>query len=227
MNGITDVTTRGDFLDRCIIIEMPVISDKERLLEDELRSYWDEYRPSVFGGLCDAISSALANYHIVKMPERPRMADFAQWVTAAEPTLGWERGSFLHAYWEKRRHLNEISLEANPLATAVLALVEDISPRDWIGTATELLSQLEVYVDQRTVKSKDWPKAANKLSNQLNRIAPSLREKGILIERSKSGNRSIMITQLETEIYDADGSQTENDLSSIGEIEIFTAEVIR
>ncbi|MFW5916369.1 MAG: hypothetical protein ACOCTM_02730 [Bacteroidota bacterium] len=226
MNGITDVSTRSDFLDRCIIVNMPVIPNRKRLREYELNSYWEEHKAGIFGHLCDSISTALSDYQKVNIPEPPRMADFAHWVTAAEPAIGWESGAFLNAYENKRKQLNEITIEANPVASAVLRLMAHVKGQEWIGTPSELLSALELYTNERTVKSKEWPKAPNALSNQLSRIAPSLQEKGILIERGKSGSRSIMITQLETETHDANESHAEEDLSDTGEIEISIEEDI-
>jgi len=35
------------------------------------------------------------------------MADFAQWVTAAENGLGWEPNSFIEAYYNNRRAMPE------------------------------------------------------------------------------------------------------------------------
>jgi hypothetical protein len=44
-------------------------------------------------GLLDAVSTALANLVTVRLAERPRMADFAKWVSAAEPALEWTHTS--------------------------------------------------------------------------------------------------------------------------------------
>ena len=40
------------------------------------------------------------------------MADFARWVVAAEPALGWPAGSFLKAYTGNRDAIHEIALDA-------------------------------------------------------------------------------------------------------------------
>lgn len=224
MNGITDVSPRSDFLDRCIIVDMPVIPNRKRLREYELNSYWEEHKAGIFGHLCDTISTALSNYQKVKIPDPPRMADFAHWVTAAEPAIGWKSGAFLNAYANKRKQLNEISIEANPVASAVLRLMADAKGREWIGTPSELLNALELYTDERTVKSKDWPKAPNALSNQLSRIAPSLQEKSILIERGKSGSRSIRIIPVEPASSESEVNQGSHDRSENVEKAVYVEE---
>ena len=224
MNGITDVSTRSDFLDRCIIVNMPVIPNRKRLREYELNRYWEEHKAGIFGHLCDSISTALSDYQKVNIPEPPRMADFAHWVTAAEPAIGWESGAFLNAYENKRKQLNEITIEANPVASAVLRLMAHAKGQEWIGTPSELLSALELYTDERTVKSKEWPKAPNALSNQLSRIAPSLQEKGILIERGKSGSRSIRIIPVEPASSEPEVNQGAHDRNENMEMAVYVEE---
>jgi hypothetical protein len=105
------------------------------------------------------------------------MADFAVWATAAEVSLGWERGSFIKAYSGNRKEATETALEADPVAEAVLKLLKDES--QWSGTATELWKELGELVDDDVRHSKDWPGAPNSLSGRLKRLAPSLRATGI------------------------------------------------
>jgi len=57
----------------------------------------------ILGVLLDAVSCALRRVKKVKLDRLPRMADFAEWATAAEPALGWEQGTFMLAYDAKSR----------------------------------------------------------------------------------------------------------------------------
>jgi len=196
MNGITDISRRSDFMDRSIIINMPVIQKESRLPESTLKSYWKDCKSSIFGHLCNALSAALANYEHINLGNLPRMADFAQWVTAGESAFGWKQGSFLNAYENARANLTEMTIEADPVASAMISLMESHPEDTWMGTATDLLNVLELYADNRMIKSKDWPKAANVLSNQLRRSSADLRTKGISIEWGKSGNRFITVQQI-------------------------------
>ena len=55
-------------------------------------------RPGILGALLDAASAALANHADVnaRLEGRlPRMADFAIWVEAAAPAIGWRAGRVL------------------------------------------------------------------------------------------------------------------------------------
>jgi hypothetical protein len=119
------------------------------------------------------------------------MADFAIWVTAAEPVLGWPSGSFLEAYTGNRGAVVEQSLEADQVAVAVRLLMAE---RDsWVGNASVLLETLEALIPESTKRSKVWPKAAHILSNRLKRASTFLRKVGLEVEFSKSGDRKITI----------------------------------
>ena len=102
------------------------------------------------------------------------MADFAQWMAAAEPGLGWEEGSFLSVYLANREDAVQASLEADPIAQAVLKMVEEGFAEDgrWEGSATELLPVLEDHVSENVKKSRIWPKTASMLPSGSRRPRP-------------------------------------------------------
>lgn len=66
---------------------LPTIPASERQFEGEFNRALAHDAPRIFAGLLDAVSAALANLTTVALSEPPRMADFAKWVTAAEPAL--------------------------------------------------------------------------------------------------------------------------------------------
>ena len=157
-----------------------------------LRS-WSRVNRGVLGALCDAVSAALRNIGEVKLEKVPRMADFAEWVTAAEPALPWEKGTFLIEYIYNRECLVDIALEADPVGTAVMELMGKYG--EWSGTPTDLLNALNKIVPKVLQRRNTWPKRPNTLSNRLSQVAPALRKKGIEFEKSKSGQRKITITK--------------------------------
>ncbi len=192
MNGISDFASRHDLADRSLIVQLPPIPKKKRVSEDELMMYWDLTRDKLFGGLCNALSVALANIGSAKLPYRHRMADFASWATAAEPAFGWEHGTFIRAYENNQRRLVDIAIEADIVAVEIVRLIQSHRDHEWTGTATELLRQTESLNPELSFL-KIWPKQANVFSGKLRRAAAALREKGIEIEWIKSGDRVIHI----------------------------------
>jgi hypothetical protein len=82
LNGIDEVVTRGDLLDRAIVITLPRIEQDARETE---RDFWTDFRhdaPFLLGALLDAVVRALKNSNL-RLAELPRMADFVTWVAAA------------------------------------------------------------------------------------------------------------------------------------------------
>lgn len=95
LNGIDTLTHRQDLSDRSLIFNLPQIEDKDRRLESR---FWDTFnaaRPRIMGALLDAVAMALQNIDSIRLKLLPRMADFAMWVSAAEPSLPWP-ARFIH-----------------------------------------------------------------------------------------------------------------------------------
>ena len=180
MNGITDVATRADLLDRAILLPLSPIPEEERRAEAELWKEFGEALPNILGGIFGAVSCALRELPNVELASRPRMADFAEWATAAEAALGMAPGEFMEAYAGSRLEVNRLALEADPVAGAVVKLMEERD--EWTGTATELLKELDKRVDEGVRRYKTWPKQPQYLSRHLKRLAPVLRAEGIEVE---------------------------------------------
>jgi putative DNA primase/helicase len=127
------------------------------------------------------------------------MADFARWVTAAEPALGFASGTILKAYRKNLSGAAAIALEASPVAVAVRGLVRDTGT--WGGTADALLAALLPYAaTEGAALSRAWPKDGARLSGRLRRDAVPLRAAGIEIEftthgRGKTKSRWINLQQ--------------------------------
>jgi uracil-DNA glycosylase family 4 len=194
LNGI-NIITRQDLTDRALFLNLPPITERHR--RDESR-FWREFesaRPRILGALCDAASTALRNLPGVELPEKPRMADFALWVTAAEDALPWTTGEFIKAYIGNRKEAMEIDLEDDPVAMAARAVLAEQG--NWLGTATDLLHKLEKFVPERIRRSSAWPKSARELSGRLRRAAPFLRAQAIEItfrREAHTGRRLIIMT---------------------------------
>jgi hypothetical protein len=201
LNGIEEVATRGDLLDRAITLYLPTIPDDQRKDEKE---FWQEFaraRPQILGALLDSVSSALQRLPSTTLVRKPRMADFALWACAAAEACGWTAQEFLAAYQGVRDAVHELTLEASPVGP----LVRDFAtrPEQWKGTATELLGELELLAEEKTKQQKTWPKNGRALSNVLRRLAPTLRAVGVDVEQTRephTGKRLIVVTSGGTQV---------------------------
>jgi DNA primase catalytic core len=187
LTGIEELERRSDLLDRCIILVLPTIPEGARKSEDRFWKSFNEARSKILGALLDAVVSALANLPEVKEWHLavPRLADFAEWVTAAELALEWPVGTFLQAYGRNRSNADAAAIEASPLGPVLLAWFRE---KEWTGTATQLLEELESF-DSAAMKRTGWPKAAHVLSGALRRIAPNLRKMGLDVSFGKDDDR--------------------------------------
>lgn len=191
INGIEDVATRSDLIDRCLVLSLPAIPKQNRRPESVINSQFAAMWPRVFGALLTAVSVALRELPSVRLTDLPRMADFALWATAAETGLGFAPGEFIRVYTQNRDESNAVLIEASPVAQALQELFSLRSR--WKGTATELLAELNSRQPEADRQRKTgWPLKANTLSNQLARIAPNLRDAGIDVQRRHTKHGSLI-----------------------------------
>lgn len=191
LTSIADVVTRGDLLDRAIVVNLPVLSDGDRLAEAELWRRYDAAAPAILGALLDGVVSALARERTIVIDALPRMADWAIWVTAAEPALGWPEHSILGAYRRMRGGVIEATLDGDPLAVAVRGLA-----RPWTGTAAELLARLA----PEGRLPRGWPESPRALSAALRRLAPGLRRVGLEVSAYREAHTRRRIIRLDEKV---------------------------
>lgn len=216
LTGIEELATRGDLLSRSIVVYLPPISEIGRRAEGD---FWPEFvaaRPRILGALLDAVSGAMREVDNVKLERSPRMADFARWATATEPFLGLEAGEFMSSYDENREEANSVALESSPVASAV-RIYTSREP-DWVGTAGDLLKALSRIADDEARRQFSWPKTPQRLSNELRRLAPSLRADGVDVligdksmREAGTGRRLIRLRKLkDTSSQSSQSSQAAN-----------------
>ena len=199
LTSIDDVATREDLLDRSLVISLPPIPD--HLRTDE-RTFWKNFRSAqahLLGALLDAISAAIKNESKVTLPHPPRLADFARWVTAAEPALGMPNGGLLAALKENRAEAAEAGIDADLVASAVILFME--RRQYWTGTASALLNELDQCTPDRMTRQRLWPKTPTDLGNRLRRVSNLLPQKRVTISfrrRGKGGTRMIELENINT-----------------------------
>jgi hypothetical protein len=190
LNGIGDIASRSDLLDRALLIKLEAIPKDRRKTE---RGFWADFekdKTSIFSALIEAVSFALKNIESTSLAELPRMADFALWATAAEQALGLNTGAFMAAYTQNREDAHAIVLEDSPVFEAIQKICE--KQGSFNGTIKEFLELIDSFADDKTRASKHYPKNARGLRSQLERINPNLRQLDINItfpKRTRDGGQ--------------------------------------
>jgi hypothetical protein len=177
LNGIAVVATRPDLIDRVIHVDLPTIPADARRDDADTHAGWERDQPKVFAGLLDLFSAALAILPTVKLTQKQRMADYERLGEAVARALGFAPGEFQQQYAELVRAGIDRALESNAVAQALdKYIAERVLPLNWQGTAGQLYDLLNTHsIPDRS----SWPRSPKGLSDQLRRIAPAYRAKGI------------------------------------------------
>ncbi|MDD3250141.1 MAG: hypothetical protein PHF23_07245 [Smithellaceae bacterium] len=198
LNGIDALTTRGDLLDRAILLHLPRIEAEDRRTEKEILAEVERIRPGVLGAVLGVISSGLRELPNVRLESKPRMADFAEWVVACEGALGWKPGEFLAAFETNQNESKVALIENDMFAVSLMEFVDGLpDPEKGVtDTAGGLLSILEARSNiTASSMPAGWPKTAKGAGNKLRRIIPALRAIGIEVE-FKTGHRKVRLIEI-------------------------------
>jgi len=193
VNGIDDLATRGDLLDRAVVVHLPAIAAGKRRTEAQLWGDFEKQRPAVLGALLDAVATAQARLSSVALAELPRMADFAQWAAAAGQSLGCAPDAFEMRFARHHIELERMSLESCPIGDPLLRIAER---NTWRGTAGMLLLELDSISLARQRAHRDWPRGFSHLGSLLRRLAPSLRTFGLHVEFLREGHQGERIIEV-------------------------------
>ncbi|HRM55054.1 MAG TPA: hypothetical protein PLS11_14210 [Ottowia sp.] len=177
LNGIAVVATRPDLIDRVIHVDLPTIPADARRDDADTYAGWERDQSKVFAGLLDLFSAALAILPTVKLTQKQRMADYERLGEAVARAMGFAAGEFQQQYAELVRAGIDRALESNAVAQALdRYIAERVLPLNWQGTAGQLYDLLNTHsIPDRS----SWPRSPKGLSDQLRRIAPAYRAKGI------------------------------------------------
>jgi hypothetical protein len=136
LTGVDLVPTRSDILERCLIVRLERIPEKNRLSERKLESLISSLLPGIYGSLLDLMATALRNLPTIELDELPRMGDFYELCIAAGIP------DFVETYSSNIEIGNQAAVEANPIADGIVCLL-DAHKGSWHGTATELIRGLQ------------------------------------------------------------------------------------
>jgi hypothetical protein len=169
LNGISDFVTRGDLLERAVLLRHPPLPERARKPESELWTAFEAAHPRLLGALLDRVSAGFRALPHVALERNPRMLDFARFAAACERGSG-DAPRFERAYAENQAGAHAQALDDSPVTGVLVAFMADRA--EWHGKASELLAELAALVPN---PPRDWPKRANVLSGLLKRLAPNLR----------------------------------------------------
>ena len=189
LTGVDLVPTRSDILERCLIVRLERIPEKNRLSERKLESLTSSLLPGIYGSLLDLMATALRNLPTIELDELPRMVDFYELCIAAGIP------DFVETYSSNLEIGNQAAVEANPIADGIVSLL-DAHNGYWEGTSTELVRKLQ----ELDPTSREFQKLS--ASSVGKRLASSLRGDlkavGVEVDQGKGnkGQRYLILSRV-------------------------------
>jgi hypothetical protein len=189
LNGITGTGSRADFLDRCIILSLPRITEKKRRVESEIEADFTAAHGAILGAILDAVSVGIRELTRTNLAQLPRMADFAKWATACETGFGWAAGTFKKAYAANLKEGVEVAADASPIVAALRSYIAKNG--DFEGTTRTLSKEINDHVGEATYKQKGFPSGPQALGHALKRAVTILHNVGIEATCEKKENGKV------------------------------------
>jgi hypothetical protein len=195
INGISNVVTKSDLLDRSILIELERIPQNKRKSEAELKIEFDKMKPQILGSCFDILSKAIKIKPNIKIKDLPRMADFTEWGYAIAEAMEIGGEAFMKAYKINIDKQNEEAINASPIGIAIIQLLDRESGY-FSAEPSWILEQLNSIAEKNKIDhSRDffWPKNVRYLWKKLLEISPNLKAQGITIQKGRGTKRFIEI----------------------------------
>jgi hypothetical protein len=180
LTGVDLVPTRSDILERCLIVRLERIPEKNRLSERKLESLTSSLLPGIYGSLLDLMVVALRNLPTIELDELPRMVDFTELCIAAGIP------GFAEAYAGNLEVGSQAAVEANPIADGIVCLL-DAHKGSWHGTATELIRGLQELDPTNKLFQK---LSASSIGKQLgSSLRGDLAAVGVKVDQGRTGGQ--------------------------------------
>lgn len=190
INGIVDLATREDMLQRTVCVELPRI-EKNRS-KKELREEWEQQQSQILGALYDLLSKILYQRKVIKIPysEDTRQLDFITNGQAMFNALEVD-DSFPELFNRSSLNVIERSLNHSPVSLALVRLIDN--EHSFAGSMTELLTSLSNKYRPDYYDTKAWPKSPEGLNSTLKRQYSPLRKRGIQIKKERCSYKRIIV----------------------------------
>lgn len=179
LNGIAACITAHDLIDRSVCVEPQRIQTRRE--DGDIQREFEAAYPALVASLFQLMASTLALLPSTRLPdgENIRMAGFARLGVAMERALGEPEGEFLRQFHCARQESVARTIDASPVATALVEWFESrLSAAAELPTKT-LLLEVERF---KPLGAEAWPKSAKGFGDALRRAAPSLRYVGMEVK---------------------------------------------
>jgi hypothetical protein len=207
LNGISEFAGRPDLLERALLVRLPSIPREKRRTESVIFAEFESVRAALLGAILNAAVLALKNKGAVRIPQCPRMADFAEWTAAASPAFSVTPDQMMALLLQNQQEVMLSELDA-PLPQAVFELLEK-EAGGFEGLLRDLLAKLGDLAGEEAVRQKNWPVSSKALRNALARLSPVMRVAGVVFQELKKTNKGRMVRLARQDVGDGTGLRSD------------------
>lgn len=197
LNGIHAFADQPDLAQRCLFLTMRSLEEMERRDEATMASEFEAELPCIFRGLLDLMANIFANLPSAEIMHPERVIAFCRWLSAMEQADGVPSGSYQEAYSIALKNGMLESLLEDPVAAAILNLVDGERVKEWSGTPEELYATLDATVTRRTQWSREWPANEIGLGKRLKSLTAAFKRQGVDVRKHRGRERRYTITRVE------------------------------
>jgi len=205
LNGIDEVATAPDLLDRALVVDLPPVPEDRRQTESAFEEALTRESPRLLGALYDTLARVLAVLPEIRPGHLPRMADFARVGMALEKVLDWAPGAFMAAYGGKQQESLAGILENSEVGKVLVGWLDDQT--EWSGTLSELLTILTENAPEGAALTLGWPRTPRALAGEMKRLTAALRSVGVVVEEGHHPRTRRKILKITRRQKDKDGGE--------------------
>lgn len=175
INGISVSVTQQDLVDRVISVECPLIACRQS--SSQQWKVFEHALPGVLGALFELAVGALRELPNVSLPpeDRPRLLEYVLLGMAMTKATGAQPREFLEQFNATRAETVARTLDASPVAAAVLEFI-DTNPSGIEASVKDILMRLDSY---KPMGAEAWPRTPKGLGDALRRASPALRQMSV------------------------------------------------
>ncbi len=196
LNGVKDFVHASDLVTRTLRIHLPSC-ERKGVSRSALDATFTAARPRILGALLDVAAAGLARLPEVmaQATELPRLGDLRNFVTACEPALGWEPGTWDRITAQAEVTAHSKALESSTVLDALLSFLVQRPQHRWEGKTSDLHRELKTWAKEKGyhVYDKSWPDGPVNLGKLIQHAVLSLNAIGITIEFYRDGPRSARV----------------------------------
>lgn len=166
--------------DRAVPIHLPTLRAEEGMPKTAMDEAFAAKWPQALGALLSLVSAALRHTgEVIKARDGIRMAEAGLWAEKGTQAAGFDKGEFVKAVKVAQQAAAAATAADWPVLPALLAIARD----GFTGQPQDLFTKLNAH-KLANCHHRGWPKAVNKMSEELNSRSKELREAGIAIDRA-------------------------------------------